>query len=181
MQAFLETRLKDMTFVIRPARPVDAPGILAADLDAGRTAPADAARFAASIGAAVADPARLVVVAEAQGDANAGGGVGVVGWAKTHHWDYDDGPALAGHYLGGVTVRPDFRRLGVAAELTGARMAWIWERADRAWFVVNAQNAASLALHRKWGFLEVARGPGFHTVTFDGGEGVLLQAARPLS
>ena len=100
---------------------------------------------------------------------------------KPHCWDYADGPALSGHYLGGVTVRPDFRRLGVASELTGARMAWIWERADHAWYVVNALNEASLALHRRWGFREVARGPGFHTVTFDGGEGVLLQAARPLS
>jgi aminoglycoside 6'-N-acetyltransferase I len=94
MQAFSETRLKDMTFVIRPARPVDARGILAADLEAGRTTLADAARFAASIGAAVADPARLVVVAEAQGDANAGGGVGVVGWAKTHPFDGGEGVLL---------------------------------------------------------------------------------------
>ncbi len=80
--------------MMRPARPVDAPGILAADLDAGRTAPADAARFAASISAAVADPTRLVVVAEAQGDANAGGGVGVVGWAKTHPFDGGEGGLL---------------------------------------------------------------------------------------
>ncbi|WP_309074154.1 GNAT family N-acetyltransferase [Paenarthrobacter sp.] len=170
-----------MIFAIRPASQADVPGIIAVDMAAVRTSQALAERFAASLSAAVADHVRLVVVAEAQDDANVGGGAGVVGWAKTHHWDYDDGPALAGHYLGGVTVRPDFRRLGVAAELTAARMAWIWERADRAWFVVNVQNEASLALHRKWGFREVARGPRFHTVTFDGGEGVLLQAARPLS
>ncbi|MFK0041440.1 GNAT family N-acetyltransferase [Paenarthrobacter sp. NPDC090517] len=170
-----------MTFVIRPASQADVPGIIAVDIAAGRTSQALADRFAASLSAAVADHARLVVVAESQDGANIGGGTGVVGWAKTHHWDYDHGPALSGHYLGGVTVRPGLRRLGVAAELTGARMAWIWERADHAWYAVNALNEASLALHRKWGFREVARGPGFHTVTFDGGEGVLLQAARPLS
>ncbi|MBT2586917.1 GNAT family N-acetyltransferase [Arthrobacter sp. ISL-95] len=107
------------------------------------------------------------------------GGSSVVGWAKTHLWDYGDGPALPGHYLGGVTVRPDFRRRGIAAELTGARVQWIWERAEVAWFVVNASNHASLTLHRGFGFQEVARGPAFHSVRFDGGEGVLLRAARP--
>ncbi|MET3368632.1 UNVERIFIED_CONTAM: aminoglycoside 6'-N-acetyltransferase I [Jeotgalibacillus campisalis] len=170
-----------MTFVIRPAIQADVPGILATELDAGRTSLAHAERFTASISAAIDDQARVVVVAEVQDDANAGGGTAVVAWAKTHYWHYGDGSAWSGHYLGGVTVRPDFRRLGVASELTGARMAWIWERADHAWYVVNSLNVASLALHRKWGFREVARGPGFHTVTFDGGEGVLLQAARPLS
>ncbi len=107
------------------------------------------------------------------------GGSAVVGWAKTHYWDYADGLALAGQYLGGVTVRPDFRRRGLAAQLTAVRLGWIWEHAEEAWYVVNARNEASLALHRKWGFREVARGAGFHTVTFDGGEGVLLMAARP--
>ena len=89
--------------------------------------------------------------------------------------------APAGHYLAGITVLPDFRRRGLAQELTEARLQWIWQQAGDAWYVVNARNQASLALHRKWGFREVARGPGFHTVTFDGGEGVLLSAARPLS
>jgi L-amino acid N-acyltransferase YncA len=72
-----------------------------------------------------------------------------------------------------------FRRQGVAAALTEARLLWIWERADSAWYVVNSRNQASLALHQPWGFEEVARGPGFHTVTFDGGEGLLLRASRP--
>ncbi|MCT9869637.1 GNAT family N-acetyltransferase [Paenarthrobacter aurescens] len=170
-----------MDFTIRPADPSDVAGILAADFEAGRTSSADAGRFAAGISAAVADPARLVVVAEASLEATAEGGSAVVGWAKTHYWDYADGAAPAGHYLGGVTVRPDFRRRGLAVELTAVRLGWIWGRAEEAWYVVNACNEASLALHRKWGFREVARGAGFHTVTFDGGEGVLLSAARPLA
>ena len=168
-----------MSFTIRPAHPVDVAGILAADTAAGRTSPADAERFAAGISAAVADPARLVVVAEAHDDASAEGGPGVVGWAKTHHWDYADGAAPAGHYLGGVAVRPEFRRRGLAVQLTDARLQWLWERAEFAWYVVNARNEASLALHRRWGFREVARRARFHTVAFDGGEGVLLSAARP--
>lgn len=168
-----------MYFTIRTARPADVHGILAADIAAGRTSLNEAERFANGISAAVADPTRLVVVAEARDDTTAEGGSGVVGWAKTHYWDYADGPAPAGHYLGGVTVRPEFRRMGLAAQLTEARLHWMWERAEFAWYVVNARNEASLALHRRWGFWEVARGARFHTVAFDGGEGVLLSAARP--
>ncbi|MFV2145274.1 hypothetical protein [Isoptericola sp. G70] len=57
-----------------------------------------------------------------------------------------------------------------------ARIAWIAERADRAFYVVNARNAASVALHERWGFREVARAAAFHGVTFAGGAGVLLAA-----
>ncbi|MDR6988510.1 ribosomal protein S18 acetylase RimI-like enzyme [Paenarthrobacter nitroguajacolicus] len=168
-----------MTFVIRPAVAADLPGIGAVDLAAARSSSADAPRFAESVRVAIADPARLVLVAETPGDNGMDGGSAVVGWAKTHYWDYGDGQAPAGHYLGGVTVLPDFRRRGLATELTAGRLDWIWARAESAWYVVNARNEASLALHRAWGFREVARGPAFHTVTFDGGEGVLLTAARP--
>lgn len=170
-----------MIFAVREATQADVPGILGADIAAGRTSLAVARRFEAAISTAIADHARLVLVAVTAPAVKAEGGPGVVGWAKTHYWDYGDGPALPGHYLGGVTVRPDFRRRGIAAELTGARVRWIWSRADRAWYVVNARNQASLTLHGRWGFREVARGPAFHSVTFDGGEGVLLKAARPAS
>jgi len=115
----------------------------------------------------------------AQGSPNGDGSPAVVGWAKTHYWNYSDGPAPAGYYLGGITVARPFRRQGVAAALTEARLLWIWERADTAWYVVNSRNQASLTLHQHWGFEEVARGPGFHTVMFDGGEGLLLKVSRP--
>ncbi|KUM35590.1 GNAT family N-acetyltransferase [Arthrobacter sp. EpRS71] len=170
-----------MTFVIRPAIEADVPGIVALDLAASRLSAATADAFAAKIGAAISDSARFVLVAEIQANVTTEGRSGVVGWAKTHHWNCPDGPAPSGHYLGGVTVLPEFRRRGVATKLTEARLRWIWERADRSWYVVNARNQASLALHSKWGFREVARGPRFHTVKFDGGEGVLLSAARPLA
>ncbi|WP_024818793.1 GNAT family N-acetyltransferase [Arthrobacter sp. 31Y] len=169
-----------MTFVIRPAIEADVPGIVALDLAADRLSSANADAFAANMSAAIFDPARLVLVVETQGSVTMECGSGVVGWAKTHNWDFPDGPAPSGHYLGGVTVLPEFRRRGVATKLTEARLRWIWERAERAWYVVNARNQASLVLHGKWGFREVARGPRFHTVKFDGGEGVLLSAARPL-
>ncbi len=170
-----------MTVVIRTAVEADVPGIVEIDLAAGRLDGAGKGNFSSSISAAIADPARLVLVAGMAQCTPREGTPAVVGWAKTHQWDSDEGAAPAGHYLAGITVLPDFRRRGVAGKLTEARLAWIWQRADRAWYVVNARNQASLALHRTLGFLEVARGPRFHSVTFDGGEGVLLGAARPLA
>jgi GNAT superfamily N-acetyltransferase len=83
-----------------------------------------------AIAAAIADPLRIVVVATAGGQ--------TIGWAKTHYWDWTDGPAEAGHYLGGVSVDPQWRRRGVAARLTAERMDWIGRRTNTAWYVVNA-------------------------------------------
>jgi ribosomal protein S18 acetylase RimI-like enzyme len=123
------------------------------------------------IRAAILDSGRLVVVAEAGG--------GVVGWAKTHLYPQADGAAPAGHYLGGVTVHPQWRRRGVATALTEARMAWIGDRTDRAHLVVNAGNSASIALHARWGFREVGRAASFHGVTFAGGVGLVMTAGAP--
>lgn len=123
----------------------------------------------ASVGSAVIDADRLVLVAENDdGD--------VVGWAKTHHWRHDDPPAPGGHYLGGVTVAEPWRRYGIGTALTEHRLAWIHERAEVAWCVTNARNEASIALHEGLGFREVTRGSRFHTTTFDGGVGVLFRA-----
>ncbi|MFJ4209321.1 GNAT family N-acetyltransferase [Paenarthrobacter sp. NPDC089675] len=168
-----------MVFHIRTATEPDIAGIAEVELAAGRIADARTPQFVAALCGAISDPLRLVLVAEAQPPPSTADGAAVVGWAKTHHWNHADGPAPAGHYLGGLTVAPAFRRKGAAIQLTDARLAWIWERGTSAWYVVNARNQASLELHGRWGFREVARAPGFHTVTFDGGEGVLLGADRP--
>ncbi|WP_307028479.1 GNAT family N-acetyltransferase [Arthrobacter globiformis] len=138
-------------------------GIIAIEEKAGRTAAKPS-----TITDTVIDPDRQIVVAVAEGT--------IVGWAKTHLWDYSDDQAIAGHYLGGVTVLPRWRRRGIAAVLTEARLAWIAERASDAWYVVNAGNTASIELHRRWDFSEVARGPRIHTTTFEGGIGVLMHA-----
>jgi aminoglycoside 6'-N-acetyltransferase I len=136
------------------------------DSKAGR-APADVD----AIAAAIVDEARLVVVASVGGT--------IVGWGKTHFWSYADGQAPGGHYLGGVTVIPELRRHGIARALTQARLDWIWGRADSAWYIVNPSNRASIDLHRQWGFAEVARAAKFHTTSFTGGVGLLLQAKQP--
>jgi aminoglycoside 6'-N-acetyltransferase I len=135
---------------------------------------ANSARPAAKTGAleqVILDRDRELLVA-LEGDT-------IIGWAKTHHWSYSDGPAGAGHYLGGVTVDPSYRRHGVAGALTAARLEWIWERSADAWYVANSQNLASIDLHRHWGFEEVARRASFHTTHFSGGEGILFRAAAP--
>lgn len=155
-----------VTVSIRDATERDVSGILDVNLQAGRPAGS-----ADSMGRAIADPDRPVLVATIDG--------GLAGWAKTHCWDRSDGSAPAGHYLGGVTVVPALRRRRVATALTDARLDWIWQRADCAWYVVNADNFSSIALHSKWGFVEVARAPKFHTTEFSGGVGLLMKAVRP--
>src|SRR3954447_11586465 len=70
--------------------------------------------------------------------------------------------APAGHYLTGVTVLPAFRRAGLARSLTTARLDWIGERADEAWYFAAAQNAPSIRLHEGLGFSEVSRAPSIH-------------------
>jgi ribosomal protein S18 acetylase RimI-like enzyme len=85
-------------------------------------------------------------------------------------------PAPEGWYLAGLIVDARFRRRGIGRALTQARLRWVSERADRTYYVANARNAASIALHAALGFAEVARGPAFATFTFEGGVGVLCRA-----
>lgn len=119
---------------------------------------------------ALYDANRLVVVALTGGH--------MAGWAKTHYWEKTDGAAPAGRYLGGVDVAPGHRRRGVGTVLTDARLDWIWQRSADAWYVVNVQNQASIEIHHRWNFVEVARGPRFHTTAFTG-TGLLMHAQRP--
>ncbi|MGO4584884.1 N-acetyltransferase family protein [Arthrobacter sp. 2RAF6] len=156
---------------VRPAKVSDIAHIFDIQAQAGRSLP-----DATTLTPAIDDDARLVVVAFARGTSGVGD---VVGWGKTHYWDHPDGPASEGRYLGGVAVRPDYRRSGVGTALTQARLDWIWRRTSEAWYVVNASNLVSIELHRRWGFVEVARASGSHTTTFDDGVGILMRAARP--
>ncbi|GAB3541513.1 hypothetical protein GCM10027403_32940 [Arthrobacter tecti] len=147
---------------LQPATQADLEPMLALQKLAGRpTSPQ-------SLGAAIDDVGRLVVVAFA--------GDELAGWSKTHFYEERDGAAPPGQYLGGVEVAPAWRRRGVATALTDARLNWIAERAESAWYTVNVGNRASLELHRRWGFTEVARASSFHGVEFSGGVGLLLRA-----
>jgi len=147
--------------LIREATTADLPEILAVERSAGR--PGDAALW---LPHALDDPQRIVLVAIGDGR--------LVGWAKTHRFLGAEGSAPAGHYLGGLTVRPEARRAGVATALTSARCAWIAEREGSVHCIISVTNDASLALHRGLGFIEVARARSFHGTLFDAGDGILL-------
>jgi ribosomal protein S18 acetylase RimI-like enzyme len=81
-----------------------------------------------------------------------------------------------GYYLTGVFVQPARRGEGLAAALTEARLRWISEQADEAWYFANARNSASIELHRRFGFEEVTRHFSFPGLAFEGGEGILFRA-----
>ncbi|WP_369045717.1 GNAT family N-acetyltransferase [Sinomonas sp. P10A9] len=149
-------------WLVRPAAPRDLPAINAVSRAAGRP------EWDPTAVAPASD--RCAVVALATGV--------LVGAAKTHRYPLADGDAPAGHYLGGIVVHPDARRRGAGRALTAARLAWIWELADVAYYIANARNAASIALHAGFGFSPIAAGPQFHGVTFDGGRGLVLAARR---
>jgi RimJ/RimL family protein N-acetyltransferase len=84
----------------------------------------------------------------------------------------------AGWYLLGVIVAPDFRRRGVATELTRLRLEWVGRRASEAFYFANSLNLASIDLHRKLGFVEVQRPFAFPGTSFGGGGvGVLFRAS----
>lgn len=117
----------------------------------------------------VADPDRLVVVAEA--------GAGVVGWAMAGAWGRPG--AQTGPHVCALTVHPDHRRRGAGDRLLGALAAWAWDRSGELWSVVNARNEASIALHRRHGLVPVRRISDYAGMTFEGGWGVLLRGARP--
>lgn len=116
----------------------------------------------------LADPEKLLVVAECDGVLAGHAGAG---WLS-----FD--PALArnikdGWYLTGVLVDADLRRRGVGTRLVQARLDWLSSRADRVWYFAAAQNEASLQLHRRFGFSEVTRSFEVPGVSFTGGVGVL--------
>jgi L-amino acid N-acyltransferase YncA len=87
-------------------------------------------------------------------------------------------PALAadvpdGRYVSALTVDPARRRAGVGSRLLADLLAAPGGGPVRS--VVNARNAASLALHAAHGFHEVARAATWARIEFEGGTGVLLE------
>jgi aminoglycoside 6'-N-acetyltransferase I len=153
---------------VRPAVLGDVEAMQEIQRRAGRPTHPDAYRRA------VENPDCCVLVAECSSRA---GDPITVGWAQTHHHIAVDDAAPAGHYLGGVTVDPSWRRRGIALALTAARVQWIAGRADEVFYVVNPRNLASIELHRRWSFKEVMRSPRLTGVEFSGGVGILMRAS----
>jgi aminoglycoside 6'-N-acetyltransferase I len=129
-----------------------------------------------SLARRAAAPGSLEIVVARRGDAALGYGC-VVRISPTESAPPNAIPA--GLYLGGVVVRPQHRRQGIASALTAWRMEWIYARADRAHYFANSLNRASHDLHVAFGFTEVRRGIWAPGVRFEGGEGVLYRAERP--
>jgi aminoglycoside 6'-N-acetyltransferase I len=154
-----------MTFPVRVARLDDLDGIREVQRLGGRST---SETFTHVISDAIDDPERLVLVAGADGK--------LVGWAATKYWPDRDGAAPAGHYLTGITVAPQHRRLGIGQALIGTRIEWIRDRAKDVTFFVNATNAGSLAAHQSWPFQEISRGNEFRGIQFVGGLGLLFHA-----
>ncbi|MET7299101.1 N-acetyltransferase [Embleya sp. NPDC005575] len=100
----------------------------------------------------------------------------VVGYARAVHLDPSP-TAPVGYYLAGIVVAPTARRAGLGLRLARARLAWIAERADFAWYFTNARNTASLRLHESLGFHEESHDFAVPGVTFTGGRGVLAHLA----
>lgn len=102
----------------------------------------------------------------------------IIAYGKAAHFSPPEGspPNVApeGWYLTGVVVHPDYRRRGVGSQLTIARLDWIGERSDRAYYVANERNRVSIALHRAVGFVELTRDFHHPYVRFEGGAGILF-------
>jgi ribosomal protein S18 acetylase RimI-like enzyme len=125
-----------------------------------------------SLGRDVDSLEHLLVVGETAG--------AIVGYGRARLFEpAPDSPAdtaPCGYYLTGVFVVPGERGAGLGTALTRARLDWIGELANEAWYFANARNTASIELHRRLGFEEISRRFSFPGLTFDGGEGILFRA-----
>lgn len=103
----------------------------------------------------------------------------IVGFARVSYFEPAEGsPSNScpeGWYLNGIIISPEYRRRGIASELTRKRLAWIAERAYGAYYFANVQNRVSIELHSHFGFHEISRDFTYPGVTFTGGEGLLFR------
>jgi ribosomal protein S18 acetylase RimI-like enzyme len=160
--------------LVRAAEPSDIEACveLALDAAAGEQVARDADFWGQAFARDIEHPERSLVVAVSRAE--------IVGYARAHLFEPEpDAPTDTspwGYYLIGLFVRPDCRGAGLGAALTDARLRWISERADEAWFFANVRNTASIELHHRFGFEEITHHFSFPGLTFEGGEGILFRA-----
>lgn len=155
---------------IRPAQPTDAPELARLHQEReGGSFEKHLKRYHKELTEDPGGPPRLLLIAQV-GDT-------LIGFGRIKHFqpppDAPANVAPAGWYLAGLIVAPAFRRRGVGALLTRRRLEWIAERADEAFYFVNAQNRVSIALHTDFHFEEITRDFTMPGVTFTGGVGIL--------
>ena len=130
-----------------------------------------ASDWRSSIARDIENGEHFLVVAERRDD--------VVGYGRARLFEPEPqapvDTAPRGYYLTGVFVVPHERHAGIGTALTQARLDWIRTRAADAWFFANARNAASIALHERFGFEEVTRHFSVPGLTFEGGKGILFR------
>lgn len=118
----------------------------------------------------IANPDRLVVVATL--------GNRIVGFGRVRLNRREPGSPSAelpaGWFLAGVAVSERWRRRGIGRSLTRHRLQWIAERAEGAYYFTDAENTASIALHRSLGFVEISRSVTAPGIEFTGGAGTLF-------
>jgi RimJ/RimL family protein N-acetyltransferase len=148
----------------RPATSADVPALAALRVERGDATESEATEFFTWLIAKAAGGGALLQVAAVDGAVAGYGAVDRLAW-----------PGIPeGWYLGGLVVSPGRRRRGIGARLTRERVAWVAERASRAYYFVNERNRASIDLHAAFGFREVARDVRVPRVTFTGGVGLLF-------
>lgn len=164
-------------FRIRPARPADVAGCAAlVRLHSGGEPEEVARRLRHELDRA--DRALLVARTSADGAASPVVGYGRITWFTSGG---ADGEAPSGAYLGGLVVSPAHRGRGIGTALTRARMRALFEEHDEeaVWYVANARNHTSIALHERLGFQEVTKDFRYPGITFEGGTGILFRALAP--
>ncbi|MCV2392952.1 GNAT family N-acetyltransferase [Actinotalea sp. M2MS4P-6] len=152
----------DGSVVVRRAVAQDAAAIVAVDA----TREPRPASYLDRVAGQLAREDAIHVVAEHVGE--------VIGTSAVKIWPQPT-DAPAGWYVSGITVVPWWRRRRVADRLLALELGSPELTGEPVWSVVNAGNRASLDLHARHGFVEVARAATFAGIEFTGGAGVLLR------
>ncbi len=85
-------------------------------------------------------------------------------------------PSPEGWYGMGTLVAKGYRRQGIARFIFGERIKILKGlKADRLFSIVDRNNLASMRMHQKFGFREIALGKGFLHLSFEETEGVLFE------
>lgn len=161
------------TLHVRPATSTDLPRVAALQAARDGGSPADhVAHLAQWVDTYVATDTGLLLLAMV--------GERLTGFAKVRLFrapsDAPSHVAPDGYYLTGLVVDPEWRRRGLGHRLTQERLDWVRRRDRAAYYFANAQNAASIELHRAFGFVEVTRHFAFPGAVFEGGSGILFRA-----